>query len=180
VRVRLKLPRRKAPFVYPIPPAPRTAVLIPGFRSHGCVRVFAKGWCEEAANFAPQAIAGTLGQLEAIAASGSSLDSLSHAVVVLGRWEDARVSEADREMLWRRFRVPVFEQIVSRNGVLLAAECEAHHGLHIEADAARARGRETQRIDESKCACGRTTARIISLDEAAREGRLRGIATFAR
>jgi hypothetical protein len=80
----------------------------------------------------------------------------------------------------------VFEQIVGRSGVLIAAECEAHHGLHIESEIVRARWRETQRIDEthrieeSRCACGRTTARIISLDEAAREGRVRVIATFAR
>ncbi len=151
--------------------------------------MFAKGWCEEAANFAPQAIAATLGQLEAIAASGElvgSPGSLSNAIVVLGRWEDARVSEADRERLWKRFRVPLFEQIVGRNGALLAAECEAHQGLHIESQIVRARWRgthridETHRIEESGCACGRTTARIISLDEVAREGRLRGIATFAR
>ncbi len=141
--------------------------------------MFAEGWCEEAAKFAPQALAGTLPQLEAIAASGGSLDSLSHAVVVLGMWEDARVSEADREMLWRRFRVPVFEQIVGRHGALLAAECEAHHGLHIESEIIGPRWRETHRIDESKCACGRTTARIISLDEPAREERVRGMATFA-
>jgi hypothetical protein len=177
VRVRLKLPRRKTPFVYPIPPAPRTAVLIPGFRSHGSVRAFAEGWCEEAAKFAPQALAGTLEQLDAFVATASLP---SHAIVVLGRWEDARVSEADRERLWKRFRVPVFEQIVGRHGVLLAAECEAHHGLHIESKIIGARWRETHRIDESKCACGRTTARIISLDEAAREERVRGMATFAR
>jgi hypothetical protein len=144
--------------------------------------VFAEGWCEEAANFAPQAIAATLEQLKAIAASGElvgSPDSLSHAIVVLGRWEDARVSEADRERLWERFRVPVFEQVVGRNGALLAAECEAHHGLHIESEIIRARCRENHRIDASRCACGRTTARIISLGEAARGERVHGIATFA-
>jgi hypothetical protein len=140
--------------------------------------VFAEGWCEEAANFAPQAIAATLEQLKAIAASEGSPDSLSHAIVVLGRWEDARVSEADRERLWKRFRVPVFEQIVGRNGALLASECEAHRGLHIESEILGARCRENHRIDASRCACGRTTARIC-LDEVARGERVRGIATFA-
>ncbi len=144
------------------------------------MRVFAEGWCDAAAKFAPQAIAATLQQLEAITAAGIRLGSLSHAIVVVGRWDDARVSEADRETLWRRFRVPVFEQIVGRNGTLLAAECEAHHGLHIESEIVRARWSETHQIDESVCACGRTTARLISLEDIAHKASPRSIATFAR
>jgi hypothetical protein len=135
-------------------------VLIPGyrstgFRSQGRVRVFEEGWCAKAAKFAPQAIAATLAQLEAIADSGISL---THAVIVVGRWEDARVTEADRERLWARFLVPVFEQ-VAENGVLLAAECEAHCGLHIESGVVPEGAGE---IDEKRCACGRTTARFIA------------------
>jgi len=215
VRVRLQWRRRRPSFAYPIPPAPRTAVLVPRFRSGGGVRVFAGGWSEEVAKFAPQAIAATLAQFEAIAATGISL---THAIIILGRWEDERVSEADREALWNRFRVPVFEQIVGRNGTLLAGECEAHYGLHIESEIVRARLRgcekrgqttlstaevprgvnhlraaaeqsvpffhiplsETDRIDESACACGRTTARIISREEAAREEVKRSMATYGR
>jgi len=182
VRACLKWSPRKAAFRYPIPPAPRTAVLVPGFRPGAGVRVFAEGWSEAAAKFAPQAIAATLAQLEAIAATGISV---SHAIVVLGKWEDARLSETDREMLWTRFRVPVFEQIVDGNGTLLAAECEAHCGLHIATETMspetpRARRGETDRIDESACACGRKTARLISREEAAREEAMRSIATYAR
>jgi hypothetical protein len=191
-------PRRKAALVYPIPPAPRTAVLIPGYRSHGRVRVFSKGvlstgafskeWLAELASFAPQAIAGTLEQLEAVAATAITL---SHAIVVIGKWEDARVTEADRERLWMRFRVPVFEQIIAGDGTLLAAECEAHNGLHIEAEGLRP---DTLRpghwqgtalphneIDRSPCVCGRTEPRLIPAEGAAPEpGLVRCVAGYAR
>ena len=33
------------------------------------------------------------------------------------------------------FRVPVFEQVIGKSGKLLAAECEAHDGLHVASPA---------------------------------------------
>jgi hypothetical protein len=185
-------PRRKAAFVYPIPPAPRTAVLIPGYRSQGRVRVFSTGalsggalsagWLAEVLSFAPQAIAGTLQQLEAVAATAITL---SHAIVVIGKWEDARVTEADRERLWTRFRVPVFEQIIAGDGALIASECEAHNGLHLEAEALRPdtlRPHREDEIDRSPCLCGRTAPRLISAEGtlSPREGLLRSVAAYAR
>jgi len=186
-------PRRKAAFVYPIPPAPRTAVLIPGYRSHGRVRVFSKavlseGWLAELASFAPQAIAGTLDQLKAVAATAITL---SHAIVVVGKWEDARVTEADRERLWMRFRVPVFEQIIAGDGALLAAECEAHNGLHIESEALRPDTLQPdhwqgtalphREVDRSPCVCGRKEPRLIPAEGAAPEqGLVRCVAGYAR
>jgi len=190
-------PRRKAAFIYPIPPAPRTAVLIPGYRSHGRVRVFCKRVLSEGVlaqeslaevlKFAPQAIAGTLKQLEAVAATAITL---SHAIVVMGGWENARVTEADRERLWMRFRVPVFEQIIAGDGALLAAECEAHNGLHIEAEALRPDTLQPDHwqgtalphseIDRSPCLCGRTAARLILAEDAPPRGLLRSVAVYAR
>jgi hypothetical protein len=137
-------------------------VLIPGFRSSGKVRAFAEGWGEKAARFVPQAIAGKLSQVEALPMGVS----VSHAIIVIGKWEDARVTEGDRERLWSRFRVPVFEQIVDEKGSLLAAECEGHCGLHlVEALPAAARP-ATGVIDESVCGCGKTTARWVPAEEA--------------
>jgi hypothetical protein len=150
------LAARKPAFVYPIPPAPRTAVLIPGFRSRGKVRLFADGWSAKAARFKPQAIAGTLAQFEAIAATDISV---SHAIIVIGRCDDARLTEADREKLWTRFRVPVFEQIVGEDRKLLAAECEAHFGLHV---VGKMPPDVVGKLDTSPCGCLRTTPRIIS------------------
>ncbi len=118
------------------------------------VQVFAEGWCATAAQFEPQAIAGTVPQLEAIAATNFSP---THALIALGRWEDSRVTDAVRERLWSRFGVPLFEQILADDCTLLAAECEAHDGLHILAGLDRAMASGV--IDESPCGCGLTSPR---------------------
>jgi hypothetical protein len=53
--------------------------------------------------------------------------------------------------------VPVFEQIIAHDCKLLAAECEAHDGLHVLAALDRAMASGI--IEESPCACGLTSPR---------------------
>jgi hypothetical protein len=60
--------------------------------------------------------------------------------------------------LWQAYRVPVFEQIIGRSGRLLAAECEAHDGLHIESPDVQLSG---EKFETLACACGRTTPRLV-------------------
>jgi hypothetical protein len=152
--------------VYPIPPAPRTAVLIGGFRSRGLVRVFVDGWTDETARFAPQSIAGRLDQLFVL----DSIARPTHALIVIRReWERAVPGE-DRDRLWRAFGVPLFEQIVDEDCALLAAECEAHEGLHIEPRWFAVGDHE---IDRTPCGCGKLSPRLIereSLRRAASAG----------
>ena len=168
--------RRKRALVYPIQPPPKTAVLVPWFRSNGLVRVFTGGWTEEAAAFAPCAIAATPAQLDALAASKSP--SLSHAVIALTRLGEPRLSEAGRDRFWAAFRVPVFEQIIGERGELLAAECEAHDGLHIESEKPPPdKMPDKMKVDASPCACGRKTPRLVPTDP--RE-MLRRVAAYAR
>ena len=123
--------------MYPVHPAPRTAILVPWFHENAFenrpLRVFRDGWNEDAAAFAPAAVAGTFEQLRELAHSG--VPSLTHSIIVLWRAGEPRLSEADRDALWSAFRVPVFEQVIGKSGKLLAAECEAHDGLHIESPA---------------------------------------------
>jgi hypothetical protein len=166
-------------FVYPISPAPRTAVLVPWFRSTraarllaGPVRVFPDGWNQEVTAFAPAAVAGTFEQIRALAQI--QIPSLTHALIVLARPGGRRLAEIDRERLWQDFRLPVFEQIIGPSGDLLAAECEAHDGLHVESSDLPM-GRET--IDTSPCPCGRKTPRIGVARGAELERR---IAAYAR
>ena len=163
-------------FVYPISPAPRTAVLVPWFRAAGLlagpVRVFPDRWNQEAAAFAPAAVAGTFEQIRALAQI--QVPSLTHALIVLARPGGRRLAENDRELLWQNFRLPVFEQIIGSSGDLLAAECEAHDGLHVESSDLPV-GRET--IDNSPCPCGRKTPRIAVARGAELERR---VAAYAR
>ena len=145
--------------MYPVHPAPRTAVLVPWFHesvlTNRPVRVFPNGWSVDAEAFAPAAVAGTLDQLTALAHDG--VPSLTHSVIVLSRPEQQRMSDADREVLWWAFRVPVFEQIIGKSGKLLAAECEAHDGLHVASPDLPLHG---ESVDDSLCPCGRKTPRI--------------------
>jgi hypothetical protein len=99
---------KKPVLVYPIPPAPPTAVLVDGFRSAGNTRVFENGWTAEALDFAPAAIAATPAQLDALRTT--PIPSLRNAIIALVRPGEPALSDQDREQLWRAFRVPVFEQ----------------------------------------------------------------------
>ncbi len=160
--VRIRWQARRQPFVSPLDPAPRTAVLVPWFQAS-----------RAAQPSAPQSIAGT----EAIAGTLEQLLELvgtaapTHALIVLGRARDPRLRESDRERLWQSFRVPVFEQIIGLAGELLASECDAHDGLHIVSAKLRIEG---QGIDRSPCACGRKTPRLEPVEIA------RHAAAFAR
>jgi len=162
--------------VYPVHPAPHTAVLVPWFHESVLasrpVRVFPHGWNGDAAEFAPAAVAGTFEQLSALALSGIS--SLTHSVIVLWQPDQPRLSEADRENLWDAFRVPIFEQVIGKAGKLLAAECEAHDGLHVESPSLPL---QNERLEASPCPCGRKTPRIGVTHGAALERR---IAAYAR
>lgn len=169
----LKKWTKKPALVYPIPPAPPTAILLAGFRSAGNIRVFENGWNEEASNFAPAAIAATPAQLDALSATG--IPSLRNAIIALVRPGSPNLTEDDREHLWRAFRVPVFEQRIDDSCTVLAAECEAHDGLHIEAPGLAPRDGEI--LETAPCGCGKTTPRLITPQRAEN---LRKVAAYAR
>ena len=155
--------RNLEPFLYPVPPAPRTAVLVTWFRAavfppllaSPPVRIFRNGWGPEAERFQPAAVAGTISQCRRLARI--LIPSLTHALIVLERPGGVRLTDADRELFWRAFRVPVFEQIIGPSGQLLAGECEAHDGLHIEAPGLRI---DATLVDTSLCPCGRQKPRF--------------------
>lgn len=166
----------RAGFRYPIEPAPRTAVLVDWFGQgwfKAVVRVFPRGWCEEAGQFAPAAIAGTLDQLLKLA-GGANPPAPTHALIVLARMDQPMLSAFDRELLWSAFRVPLFEQVIGPRGELLAAECEAHAGLHIETPGLAWAG---YRIETAPCACGRETPRLAPIN---RLEPVRSVAAYAR
>ncbi len=163
--------RKKPVLVYPIPPAPLTAILIGGFRSTGNTRVFERGWGKEAADFCPLAIAAPPAWLLAL----PPVPSVSNALIALVRPYEPPLSEDARERLWRAFRVPIFEQIIDEECCLLAQECEAHDGLHIESPLACPR--EGEILETAPCGCGRTSPRLIAPERAAN---LRRVAAYAR
>ena len=172
-----RLPR-KSVFRHPMDPAPRTAVLAACFRQPRLqpkhpVRVFPNGWSQEVSAFAPAALAAPRERLLALAAAEHP-PALTHAVIVLEGPGDPLLSALERARLWRAFRVPVFEQIVGPDGELLAAECEAHDGLHIESPELPTEGFQ---VEDAPCGCGRKTPRLTPSQPA---DRTRSVAAYAR
>ena len=170
--------RRKSVFRYPMDPAPRTAVLAacfrqPNLRPNYPVRVFPQGWSAEVSAFAPGALAAPREQLLDLAAAECP-PVFTHAVIALASPGDPMLSAGDRERLWRAFRVPVFEQIIGPRGELLAAECEAHDGLHIEIPGLPWDG---YRLETAPCGCGRKTPRLTPAEF---KERVRSAAAYAR
>ena len=170
--------RRKSVFRYPLDPVPRTAVLAacfrqPRFRPNCPIQVFPEGWSAEVSAFAPAALAAPREHLLSLAAADQP-PILTHALIALEHRGDPLLVMEERAGLWRAFRVPVFEQIIEANGELLAAECEAHDGLHIEVPGLSWDG---YYIEMSPCGCGRKTPRLTPVMPAERA---RSAAAYAR
>lgn len=58
------------------------------------------------------------------------------------------LSGEDRDMIWDRWGVPVYEFLTDPTGDVIACECDAHQGLHVHSGNADAAVRE--------CGCGVT------------------------
>ena len=151
VRIRLQRPPKRATFIHPMDPAPRTAILAPGFQPTKMARVFPQGWDQQAARFQPQSIAAPVEELRRLASQGLRLE---HAVIALTYQNGEGLSYADRDLFWRSFGVPVFEQLLDDDNKLLAAECHAHAGLHVVQDC------HDLRLDHEACGCGDRSPRL--------------------
>ena len=115
---------------------------------------------------------------------------LGRALFSLTRVGERPLSDATREQLWQAFGVPVYEQYVTGNGIILASECEAHNGWHVHPATARmsklagephvilnridSNGREFRAVGmgfaadvtAEPCDCGQTTPRVLNLPTA--------------
>ena len=150
--VRIRRPSSGAPFIHPIDPAPRTAILARGFIETPAARLFPEGWSERARRFNPASIAGPLQLLRRMARDTWSFDQ---AVIVFTYPDGPALTAPDRDALWDAFGVPVFEQYLNSKNRLLAMECEAHAGLHVVS------GCESFPLEHEVCACGNPAPRLI-------------------
>ncbi len=133
--------------------------------------------------YAPQILLGSsevLLDLAALVEKGRlSLPELNRAVFVLTDCRDVPLRDETRITLWQAFGVPAYELLLGDGGVLLAAECEAYEGWHIENGVtfssvggqlwySTRRGRSggtglTGDVQEQPCPCGRAGKRIINI-----------------
>jgi hypothetical protein len=86
------------------------------------------------------------------------LPSLNTAIVVLTSFDDSPLAARHRDLLWRAFGVPVFEQLRGSDGAVIASECEVHDGLHMIESLPGTRGE----VVTDHCACGAETPRLRS------------------
>lgn len=151
VRIRLRRRQDGALFVHPMTPMPRTAILVPGFRESKLARVFPAGWNEAADRFQPTSIAATPDQLRRLARQGIQPQ---HSVVAFSYDGQEGLTVSDRELFWKSFGVPVFEQLLTSGNELIASECDAHDGLHLVGDF------HDRKAGISSCPCGNPAPRM--------------------
>jgi hypothetical protein len=157
----------------------RIAQLTAACSFDGAELFLSRRWKRLAA-WAPNALIGSAADLQRlidrVELGTIDLKSLDHAIFVLTAVGDQPLTDAQRDNLWRRFGVPVFELYTDESRIL-AYECEAHDGWHMEAGSSlRIAGGEllfdansgaglrtglTREIDIRPCACGRRGARLV-------------------
>jgi hypothetical protein len=139
---------------------------------------------DELESFRPCVLVGSEADLRGLAelAQRNFLDltSVDHAIFVLTACGEKPPTDVSRVVLWQAFGVPVYELFVDAKARLLASECEAHEGWHVESCASfslldgelilNAPGLSdlptglTGRIEIELCPCGRGGMRVLDVE----------------
>lgn len=135
----------KGNFLYPVDPRPRTAVIMPqasgpGFAKSSGLRLLGVNWRRKLARSGVAAIAAPVDMLREMSAAIKNgeltIGPLTNAVIAFTGVNLGELTGQDRELFWDVFQVPVFEQYLGFDGRLVAWECEAHDGLHVQSNEA--------------------------------------------
>lgn len=184
-------------FRFPAGTLPRTAIVLPRqepwFRRDRQVRLFEPAQLRELLAFEPEAIAAPAAFLVFLARLVDagyfpSFPKLKRGLVAFTSIAPRRegpeeITSQERDLLWEVFRVPTFQQFLGLDGRLIAWECEAREGLHVEPANAvlevdrrseilftsltdcqmptlRLATRATAAVELSRCPCGHPTPRL--------------------
>lgn len=103
------------------------------------VHLVPNGW-RGRLGFAIEAIAGPQADLARLAArihAGEPAPGRgARRLLVYTKLGEPLLDSTLRDRLWQAFELPVFEQLHGFDGELLASECEAHEGMHLETESA--------------------------------------------
>jgi hypothetical protein len=91
-------------------------------------------WCEALIKLRPTIVIGHHNALRRLSelVTRQKIDfPVDGALFSLTRVGERPLLDTMREQLWQAFGVPVFEMYVTGNGIILASECEAHNGWHV-------------------------------------------------
>ena len=105
-------------------------------------------------------LSGTFRDLTRAAAAGARARRMIFALHYPGT---PFLSETERDELWQVFHVPVLAVLLDRDGHLMAYECEAQSGLHVESQAPWSAGV----LQSAPCECGRPGLRLKLAAQAA-------------
>lgn len=145
------------------------------------VVAFAPERWQDLQSFRPQVLVGRQADLLRLAAAVElgtvDTSSVDHAVFVLTECGDQPISDVSRVVLWQTFGVPVYELLIGKRGALLASECEAHQGWHVEPNTkffvsdgklhAHAGSQHVEAtglpgyLETANCPCSRPSARVM-------------------
>lgn len=112
--------------------------------------------------------------------SGMDQDVVDTAVLVATELGAPTLNDVERVVLWQTFGVPVYELLIAPDGQLIACECEAREGWHLQRNVdldplthiirLRTGGRYRSvaiavQVAAQPCACGRKEPRLIAKAE---------------
>ena len=122
-------------FTFPLSGPVRVALLEEGFRTDANVRTCSPDDIVRLRSYAPEALVAPLDLALSLADRKRrgilDLPSVRTAIVVFTSFEDSPLVDDYRDLLWRAWGVPVFEQLRGPDGTIIARECEVHDGLHM-------------------------------------------------
>jgi len=164
----------------------RIALVHPWFRTEKPAQTFAKreplaDTAKRVNSFRPDIIVATPRLLMRMART--TLAEPARAIVAIHGPGTALLREDERDLLWQRFKVPVYQQLRGFQGELLAAECDAQVGFHANRELAYWETRQQELLytslfdlrhpvlrlatgwygdlETSRCACGCLSPRIF-------------------
>lgn len=178
--IRIRLP-------YPITSKLRPAQVSPAPRFEGVQPFTPKRWLE-LEGYRPRVLIGSAADLQSLAEQVElgilGLPSVDHAIIVLTHYGAKPLSDVLRVTLWQCFGVPIYELYLGPNNALLASECEAHEGWHVEDGVQFGLLNEelvldspgnfglrtglTGSLEDTTCPCSRTTCRLLDVEALSR------------
>ena len=100
---------------------------------------------------------------EAVESGKAALRPVDAAVIAFTGIKHGELTVLERDLFWRVFQVPVFEQFLAPDGRILAMECDAHDGPHLLDSNSPIPGFRAF-LDHTPCACGNRHPRLSRLE----------------
>ncbi|QOY89786.1 hypothetical protein [Paludibaculum fermentans] len=147
---------------YPLDLPPRVAVLGLSVRQQQGIHIFPEWNSQNLNKLRPTTLAGWQQDLEQVGRLCDSghlaLSDLNYPLLVFSTPEQGPLGEVAQAEMWRWSGVPVYEQIRTREGRLVAVECDTRNGFHL-AEGSQAEG------GDAPCNCGRGVRWLPALAE---------------